>query len=126
LNLRIQKKNGFWVWVWFLDLMDFWIFLGLDPGFFGFLDIFWVLGFPSKSNTRIFFGFEPLVTSYLIISVLVLKKRFLSFFCCYNLNKVARVKGFKGEIKIELENVTLGLPKNFQGIQMNSELKAIL
>jgi hypothetical protein len=35
--------------------------LGLDFGFHGFLDFFWVLGFPSKSNPKPnFFGFEPL------------------------------------------------------------------
>jgi hypothetical protein len=47
LNLKILKINRI------LDLgLDFGYFLGLDLGFFGFMDFIWFLGFPSKSNLK--------------------------------------------------------------------------
>jgi hypothetical protein len=70
LNLKIQKKIGFWIWVWILDFMDLWIFLGLDFGFIDFLwiwilDFFWVFRFliQIQSKNPIFFGFEPLLVT---------------------------------------------------------------
>jgi hypothetical protein len=56
LNIDFNKQKKNWIWIFFG--FGFWIFLGLDFGFFGFLDFFWVLGFPSKSNpkTQLFLG----------------------------------------------------------------------